>query len=205
MILLIDNFDSFVYNLARMFEELGRQTQVIRNNAIDVEGILALEPEAVVISPGPCDPPAAGISLDVVRRLGSRIPTLGVCLGHQTIAAAYGGEVARGDPVHGRATWIHHDGREVFREVPNPFRAARYHSLVVSPNGLPAQLKITAWSDDGVVMALQHAEHPVCGIQFHPESILTEWGRRILSNFLRLPARPANVRPAKEWPERIPS
>ena len=191
MVLLIDNFDSFVYNLARYFEEIGRETVVFRNNAIDVDGIRALRPEAIVISPGPCDPPKAGISMQVVRGLAGEIPILGVCLGHQAIGAALGGEVVRGSPVHGRAGLIHHDGRGIFHSIPNPFRAGRYHSLVIASRGLPESLEVAARLEDGTVMALRHRELPVVGIQFHPESVLTEHGHDLLRNFLELEKRPA--------------
>ncbi len=184
MLLLIDNFDSFVYNLARYLEELGRETRVVRNDAIDVQGIRALAPEAIVLSPGPCDPPKAGVSLQVVRDIGGEIPILGVCLGHQVIGAAHGGEVIRGKPVHGRAARIHHDGRGIFQGIPSPFLAARYHSLVVSEHGLPDSLEVTARLEDGTIMALRHRELPMVGVQFHPESVLTEHGHRLLENFL---------------------
>jgi anthranilate synthase/aminodeoxychorismate synthase-like glutamine amidotransferase len=185
MILLLDNFDSFVYNLARYLEELGRETRVVRNDAIDVAGVRKLRPEAIVISPGPCDPPRAGVSLAVVRELGSEIPILGVCLGHQAIGAAYGGRVERGEPVHGRSSPVHHDGRGVFHGLPSPLRAGRYHSLVVAREGLPPELEVTATLDDGTIMALRHRRFPVAGIQFHPESVLTEHGHELLENFLR--------------------
>jgi anthranilate synthase/aminodeoxychorismate synthase-like glutamine amidotransferase len=184
MLLLIDNFDSFVYNLARYFEELGRETVVVRNDAIDLNGIRALAPEAIILSPGPCDPPRAGISLHVVRELGAEIPLLGVCLGHQVIGAACGGEVIRGMPVHGRASRIHHDGKGIFDGIPSPFLAARYHSLIVSERALPETVEVAARLDDGTIMALRHRELPVVGVQFHPESVLTEHSHRLLANFL---------------------
>ena len=184
MILLIDNFDSFVYNLARYLEEIGRETLVVRNNAIGIERIRALAPEAIVISPGPCDPPRAGISVEAVRELGAEIPILGVCLGHQAIGAALGASVVRGAPVHGRAGTVHHDGTGIFHGIPSPFEAARYHSLVVSPSGLPPSLEVAAWLADGTIMALRHRERPILGVQFHPESVLTQHGHRLLANFL---------------------
>ena len=190
MLLLIDNFDSFVYNLARYFDELGQQTFVVRNDAIDPAGVRGLNPEAIVLSPGPCDPPKAGCSLAVVRELGAEIPILGVCLGHQVIGAAYGGSVVRGEPVHGRATEIHHRGEDVFRGIPSPFRAARYHSLIVAEEGLPGELEVTARLADGTIMGLRHARFPVFGVQFHPESVLTEHGHKLLENFLELARRP---------------
>ncbi|MCZ6792438.1 MAG: aminodeoxychorismate/anthranilate synthase component II [Planctomycetota bacterium] len=184
MILLIDNYDSFVYNLARYLEELGQRTRVVRNDAIGLDEIRDLAPAAIVLSPGPCDPAKAGISLDVVRKLPDSMPILGVCLGHQSIAAALGARVVRGRPVHGRASRIFHDGAGVFRGLPSPFRAARYHSLVVSPDGLPDELVISATSEDGTVMAIRHRSRPLEGIQFHPESVLTDHGHRLLTNFL---------------------
>ena len=189
MLLLIDNFDSFVYNLARYLQELGRETRVVRNDAIDVGGIRALGPEAVVISPGPCAPERAGVSVAAVRDLGAEIPILGVCLGHQAIGAAYGGRVVRGEPVHGRASPVHHDGRGLFHGLPSPLRAGRYHSLVVAREDLPPELEVAAALDDGTIMALRHRRHPVVGVQFHPESVLTEHGHDLLANFLRLEAR----------------
>ncbi|HVR73292.1 MAG TPA: aminodeoxychorismate/anthranilate synthase component II [Planctomycetota bacterium] len=184
MVLLIDNFDSFVYNLARYLEELGRETRVVRTDAITVNGIRALRPSAIVISPGPCDPSRAGISLDVVRELGAEVPILGVCLGHQVIGAAFGGSVIRGKATHGRADEIHHDGRGIFKGIPNPFPGARYHSLVVSEEGLPGTLEVTARLEDGTIMALRHRRLPIVGVQFHPESILTHHGHSLLKNFL---------------------
>ena len=184
MILLIDNYDSFVYNLARYLEELGRQTRVYRNDATTIDDIRRLAPEAIVLSPGPCDPDRAGISLEVVRELAGEVPILGVCLGHQTIGAAFGGEIVRGKPVHGRASRIIHDGDGIFRGLPNPFRVARYHSLVISPKELPEELEVSATTEDGVIMAVRHRAHAIDGIQFHPESVLTEHGHRLLANFL---------------------
>jgi anthranilate synthase/aminodeoxychorismate synthase-like glutamine amidotransferase len=186
MLLLLDNFDSFVYNLARYFEELGQETLVVRNDAIDVAGVRALRPQAIILSPGPCDPSRAGVSLDVVRELGAKVPILGVCLGHQVIGAAYGAEVIRGEPVHGRAAEVHHDGRGIFRDIPSPFTAARYHSLILSPGTIPETLEVTARLDDGTCMAVRHRKHPVVGVQFHPESVLTEHGPQFLRNFLLL-------------------
>jgi len=190
LILLIDNYDSFVYNLARYFEEIGRETVVVRNDAIDLEGIRRMAPEAIAISPGPCDPTRAGISLSVLRELGPEIPMLGVCLGHQALGAAYGGSVVRGEPVHGRAAEVHHDGRGIFRGIPSPFRAGRYHSLVVSPEALPGSLEVAARLRDGTIMALHHRELPLVGVQFHPESVLTEHGHALLRNFLSDERRP---------------
>lgn len=187
MILLIDNYDSFVYNLARYFQRLGHVTRVIRNTAIDAAAARALLPEAIVLSPGPCAPQQAGCSLQVVRELYTELPILGVCLGHQTIAEALGGRVVRGrEPVHGRSFPIRHDGRGVFAGLPNPIVASRYHSLVVEEASLPACLEVSARTDDGTVMALRHRDLPVVGLQFHPESILTDLGYPLLAAFLRL-------------------
>ncbi|MBI1901856.1 MAG: aminodeoxychorismate/anthranilate synthase component II [Planctomycetia bacterium] len=187
MILLLDNYDSFVFNLARYFCRLGQETVVVRNDAIDVTGIEALRPEAIVISPGPCAPPQAGCSLDVVRSFFDKLPILGVCLGHQAIGEALGGRIVRAkEPVHGRTSLVYHDGTGVFAGLASPMTACRYHSLVVEESSLPEELEVTAWTADGVVMALAHRAYPVVGVQFHPESILTPDGLRLLFNFLRL-------------------
>jgi anthranilate synthase/aminodeoxychorismate synthase-like glutamine amidotransferase len=185
MILLIDNYDSFVYNLARYVRELGETPLVRRHDAIDVDQILALDPSHIIISPGPCSPREAGISTEVVRQLGPSIPILGVCLGHQCIGAAYGGEIVRaGLPMHGKTSRIHHSGTGLFSGLPSPFMATRYHSLVIAPASVPESLQVTATSEDGEIMAVQHAEHPVYGVQFHPESVLTEHGYQLLDHFL---------------------
>jgi para-aminobenzoate synthetase component 2 len=185
MILLIDNYDSFVHNLARYFERLGQTTTVVRNDAVDVAGVRRLSPDAVVLSPGPCAPEQAGASLDLVRSLHRETPILGVCLGHQTIAAALGGRVIRArEPVHGRASDVFHSGRGVFAGLPNPLRACRYHSLVVEEATLPDELEVTARTGDGVVMAIAHRQRCLIGLQFHPESILTEHGYELLAAFL---------------------
>ena len=187
MILLIDNYDSFVHNLARYFQRLGHETRVVRNDAIDAAGVRALRPDALVLSPGPCAPEQAGCSLELVRSLHAELPTLGVCLGHQAIAAALGGQVTRApEPVHGRASDVYHEGRGIFAGLPNPLRACRYHSLVVEEASLPDGLDVTARTADGVVMALAHRELPVVGVQFHPESVLTDAGYEMLAAFLRL-------------------
>jgi anthranilate synthase/aminodeoxychorismate synthase-like glutamine amidotransferase len=186
MILLIDNYDSFVYNIARYVRELGGTPLVRRNDAVTLEEIERLAPSHIIISPGPCSPTEAGISVDVVRRFGASTPLLGVCLGHQAIGAAYGAEVVRaGRPMHGKVSRIHHRGTGIFRGLPSPFSATRYHSLVVSRASLPLTLGATAIADDGEIMAIEHAEHPVVGLQFHPESALTEYGYRLLDRFLR--------------------
>jgi anthranilate synthase component 2/para-aminobenzoate synthetase component 2 len=184
MILLIDNYDSFVHNLARYVGELGYARRVIRNDALTAEEALAMEPEAIVLSPGPCGPAEAGISVELVRRAAeARVPLLGVCLGHQAIAVAFGGAVRWTAPVHGKASQIRHDGTGIFARVPSPFAAARYHSLVAElPAGGP--LRATALSEDGTLMALAHESLPVFGLQFHPESVLTEHGHLLLANFL---------------------
>jgi len=185
MILLIDNYDSFVYNLARYVRELGEEPVVRRHDATSREEIERLGPSHIIISPGPCSPGEAGISTDVVRWFGPTIPILGVCLGHQCIGAAYGAGIVRaGHPMHGKASWIHHDGRGLFAGLPNPFPAARYHSLVISRAELPAALRVTASADDGEIMAVEHARHPVIGVQFHPESVLTQYGYVLLDRFL---------------------
>jgi len=191
MILLIDNYDSFVYNLARYFQQLGQVTQVVRNTAIDTQGVHALAPDAIVLSPGPCTPQQAGCSLAVVREFHKTLPILGVCLGHQTIAEALGGRVVRAkEPVHGRSAAIRHDGRGVFAELPEVIVGCRYHSLVVDEASLPDCLEVSARLDDGTVMALRHRQFPVVGLQFHPESILTEAGYPLLVGFLRLAGLP---------------
>ncbi|MBF0261567.1 MAG: aminodeoxychorismate/anthranilate synthase component II [Magnetococcales bacterium] len=186
MLLLIDNYDSFTYNLAQYFGELGVEVRVVRNDALTVDEIEAMAPDQLVISPGPGNPDQAGITLEVIQRLGGRIPLLGVCLGHQAIGQAYGGLVVRAPHLmHGKTSMIQHDGTGVFRELPVPFLATRYHSLVVARASIPDCLRVTAWTDDGLVMGLRHRHLPVEGVQFHPESILTEHGHAMLANFLK--------------------
>ena len=192
MILLIDNYDSFVYNLARYVRELGETPLVRRHDAVSVEDVVALAPSHIIISPGPCSPKEAGISTELVREVGATIPILGVCLGHQCIGAAYGGEIVRaGAPMHGKVSRIHHSGAGLFAGLPSPFSATRYHSLVIAPASVPPGLQVTATSEDGEIMAVQHVEHPVHGLQFHPESVLTEHGYRLLDHFLHgVPSTP---------------
>ena len=185
MILLIDNYDSFVYNLARYVAELGEEAVVRRNDAITLEEIPRLQPSHIIISPGPCSPAEAGISTELVQRFGGSIPILGVCLGHQCIGAAYGGEIVRAKrPMHGKTSRIHHRGEGIFAGLPSPFLATRYHSLVIAPESVPPELRVTATAEDGEIMAVAHATHPVVGVQFHPESVLTEHGYRMLDQFL---------------------
>jgi anthranilate synthase/aminodeoxychorismate synthase-like glutamine amidotransferase len=195
MILLIDNYDSFVYNLARYVRELGETPLVRRHDAVGIDEITELAPSHIIISPGPCSPAEAGISTDVVRRLGSSIPVLGVCLGHQCIGAAYGGEIVRaGAPMHGKISRIHHTGAGIFSGLPTPFMATRYHSLVIATASTPPSLQVIATSEDGEIMAVQHTEHPVYGVQFHPESVLTEHGYRLLDHFLHgVPSTPRQL------------
>ncbi len=191
MLLLVDNYDSFTYNLAQYFGELGVEVRVERNDALTVDEVAALGPRRIVISPGPCTPNEAGVSLEVIDKLGGRIPILGVCLGHQAIGQAYGGKVVRAPKVmHGKTSPIEHDSKGLFKDLPNPMRATRYHSLVVEPSSLPPSLVVDARVDapggEGEIMALSHRELPVWGVQFHPESILTVDGKRLLQNFLDL-------------------
>ncbi len=187
MILLLDNYDSFTYNLAQYLGELGCEVEVHRNDKISVEQIVKRKPERIVISPGPCTPHEAGISVELIEKLSGKFPILGVCLGHQAIGAAFGGKVIRAPKLfHGKTSEIQHDGKGVFRELPNPFTATRYHSLIVERKSLPAELEITAETKDGIIMGLRHREYKVEGVQFHPESILTESGKQLLRNFLAL-------------------
>jgi len=185
MLLLIDNYDSFTYNLVQYLGELGADVHVHRNDAIGIEQIAAWEPSAIVISPGPCTPNEAGISVPLIQRFAGRIPILGVCLGHQAIGQAFGGKIVRaGRVMHGKVSPVTHDGRGVFAELPSPFTATRYHSLAIERATMPACLAITATADDGEVMGVRHREWPVEGVQFHPEAILTEHGHALLRNFL---------------------
>lgn len=195
MILLLDNYDSFVYNLARYVRELGGTPVVHRHDALTVDDVAVMAPSHIIISPGPCSPAEAGISTEVVRRLGHRIPILGVCLGHQCIGAAYGGEIVRaGRPMHGKTSLIHHRNAGIFAGLPTPFRATRYHSLVIAPASVPPELEVIASSEDGEIMAVRHTRHPVHGVQFHPESVLTEHGYRLVDHFLHgVPATPRTL------------
>jgi anthranilate synthase/aminodeoxychorismate synthase-like glutamine amidotransferase len=186
-VLLIDNYDSFTYNLYQYLGELEAEVRVVRNDAVSVDEALALDPRAIVISPGPGTPDQAGISLELIRRAAGRVPLLGVCLGHQALGQAFGGRVVRAPKLmHGKTSEIHHDGRTVFAGVPQAFTATRYHSLVVARETVPDCLEISAWTADGVVMGLRHRAHPLEGVQFHPESILTGAGKDLLRNFLEL-------------------
>lgn len=191
MILVIDNYDSFTWNLVQYLGELGAEPVVKRNDELPVEEIEALAPERIVISPGPCTPTEAGVSVEVIRRLGATTPILGVCLGHQSIGAAYGGEVVRaGRVMHGKTSPIRHEGEDLFRGIPSPLQVARYHSLVIEPSTLPAELRVLATTDEPghetEIQAVRHREHPVWGVQFHPESIASEHGHQLLRNFLDL-------------------
>jgi len=187
VILLLDNYDSFTYNLAQYLGELGCQVEVHRNDKISVEEIIKRKPERIVISPGPCTPKEAGISVELVQRLAGKFPILGVCLGHQAIGAAFGGKVIRAPKLfHGKTSSIHHDSKGVFRSLADPFTATRYHSLIVERKSLPRELTVTAETDDGIIMGFRHRRHKLEGVQFHPESVLTESGKRLLKNFLAL-------------------
>jgi anthranilate synthase component 2 len=194
MLLMIDNYDSFTYNIVQYFGQLGEDVQVHRNDRITLDEIEALRPARLVISPGPCSPEEAGISVSAITHFAGKIPILGVCLGHQAIGAAFGGTVVRSvSLMHGKTSPIIHDGRELFSGLPNPFQATRYHSLVVERSTLPECLEVTAWVDNGEIMGMRHRELPLWGVQFHPESILTEGGMAILSNFLEISARQESV------------
>lgn len=195
MILVIDNYDSFVYNIVRYFEELDQQVCAIRNDAIDTAGIRTLAPKALVISPGPCTPAEAGISLPAIREFSGTVPILGVCLGHQAIGSAFSGDIERAEQqLHGQATLINHNGMRLFKNIPNPMLVGRYHSLIVTPNSImETALIVDAMSEKNEVMALSHQHHPTYGIQFHPESIITEYGHQVFQNFLRM---------AGNWSER---
>jgi len=187
MLLMIDNYDSFTYNLVQYFGELGQDLKVYRNDKITIAGVEAMKPERIVISPGPCTPREAGISVDVIRHFAGKVPILGVCLGHQAMGEAFGGDVIRAPYLmHGKTSMIHHDGRTLFAGLPNPFEATRYHSLIIKRETLPAVLEVSAWTDDGIIMGVRHRQFKVEGVQFHPESILTGAGKDLLRNFLKL-------------------
>ncbi len=185
MVLIIDNYDSFVYNLAQYLGELGWQPVVYRNDQITLAQIEELSPSHIIISPGPCTPLEAGISNEVVRHFGGKIPILGVCLGHQCIGYIYGGKIGQTLPVHGKTSDIHHDSKTIYQGLPNPFPATRYHSLIIETEGFPSCLAVTAKTPEGIIMGVRHRDYVVEGVQFHPESILTEVGHDILTNFLR--------------------
>ena len=192
MLLLIDNYDSFTYNLYQFLCELGQEVEVVRNDKVTLDEIAAWAPERIVISPGPCTPNEAGVSTDVVRRFGPSVPLLGVCLGHQCIGVAYGATVdVAGEIMHGKTSLIHHDGLGVFAGLKQPLEGIRYHSLTILPRTMPEVLEVTATTDNGIIMGERHKHHPVEGIQFHPESIMTEQGHELLQNFLDVPAKPA--------------
>ena len=187
MILVIDNYDSFTFNLVQYLGELGAEMQVFRNDKITVAEAVALNPEKVLVSPGPCTPKEAGVSCDIIRAFGPRLPVFGVCLGHQAIGDVYGGNVIRADRLmHGKTSPMIHEGKSVFKGLPSPFDATRYHSLIIERSTIPDCLEITAWTAEGEIMGVQHKEHPVHGVQFHPESILTLEGKKLLQNFLDL-------------------
>jgi anthranilate synthase component 2 len=187
MILLIDNYDSFTYNLFHYLGELGAEVKVVRNDEITADEVLALKPQGIVLSPGPCTPNEAGICLEVIRKADGRMPILGVCLGHQAIGQVYGGAIVRApEPMHGKLSRVHHTGRSVFRGLNNDFLATRYHSLTIDPPSMPAALEVTATSEDGVIQGVMHKTHPVHGVQFHPESIASENGHALLGNFLQI-------------------
>jgi anthranilate synthase component 2 len=192
MLLMIDNYDSFTYNLVQYLGELGEDVRVYRNDQITVAEIERLKPDHIVISPGPCTPNEAGVSVETIRKLGDRFPILGVCLGHQSIGQAYGGKIVRAkNLMHGKTSMIHHQGQGVFQGLPDPFEATRYHSLVIERASMPEVLEITAWTEDGEIMGVRHKTLPVEGVQFHPESILTQYGHELLANFLKRQRRAA--------------
>ncbi len=185
MILIIDNYDSFTYNLVQYLGELSAEMEVYRNDKITLREIESMSPEKIVISPGPCTPKEAGVSVDLVKKFGPSTPILGVCLGHQCIGYAYGGEVIRApELMHGKTSLIHHHGTNLYKDLPSPFEAIRYHSLIVNRENLPACFRITSETEEGIIMGIRHSEYPVEGVQFHPESILTHWGKTLLKNFL---------------------
>lgn len=187
MLLMIDNYDSFTYNLVQHLGEIGEDIKVFRNDKVTIKDIEKLKPKSIVISPGPCTPKEAGVSVDVIKYFAGKIPILGVCLGHQAIAAAFGGDIIRAPRLmHGKTSMIYHDGKTIYERLPNPFEATRYHSLIIKKETLPSCLEITAWTDQDEIMGVRHKEFIVEGVQFHPESILTKVGKTLLKNFLKL-------------------
>lgn len=192
MILMIDNYDSFTFNLVQFLGELGQELIVKRNDEITIEDIEQMQPDFLMISPGPCSPNEAGVSMDVIRHFAGEIPIFGVCLGHQSIAQVFGGDVVRADRLmHGKTSLMHHDGKTIFKDIPNPFTATRYHSLIVKKETLPECLEVTSWTEEGEIMALRHKTLPIEGVQFHPESIMTSHGKELLQNFIRCYSRSA--------------
>jgi anthranilate synthase component 2 len=186
MLLVIDNYDSFTYNLVQYLGELGADLKVARNDAVTIREIDAMKPDAIVISPGPCTPKEAGVSVELIKTFHKTIPILGVCLGHQAIGQAFGGTIVKAPVVvHGKVSSINHNGKGIFRQIPNKFSAARYHSLVIRKEDVPETLEVTAWSDDGIIMGVQHKKYPTFGVQFHPESIATQFGKILLENFVK--------------------
>ncbi len=193
MLLMIDNYDSFTYNLVQYYGELGEKIKVYRNDRITVKEIEELDPDRIVISPGPCTPKEAGISIEVIRYFAGKKPVLGVCLGHQSVGAAFGGDIINAPQLmHGKTSLIYHDGKTIFEELPNPFEATRYHSLIIKRETLPESLEVTAWTKEGEIMGVRHRKYVIEGVQFHPESILTMVGKDLLRNFLK---------PGNRWPE----
>lgn len=187
MILMIDNYDSFTYNLVHYFGELNEEVRTVRNDQITIEEITTLNPDMIVISPGPCTPKQAGISVSVIEKLSDKKPIMGICLGHQSIAEAFGGRIIKANRlVHGKTSMIYHNEEGIFKDIPNPFEATRYHSLIIDRDSLPKQLEVTAWTDEDEIMGVRHRELLVEGVQFHPESILTKHGKDILNNFLKI-------------------
>lgn len=187
MILMIDNYDSFTYNLVHYLGELGEKVVVFRNNKIELKDVGKLNPEMVVVSPGPCTPTEAGISVDLIKEFAGRMPILGVCLGHQAVGYAFGARIVRAERLlHGKTSQIHHDGKTIYEGLPDPFEATRYHSLLVEKETLPDEFEITAWTDEGEIMGIRHREHLIEGVQFHPESILTKNGKDLLRNFVKI-------------------
>jgi len=204
MIVLIDNYDSFTYNLVQMVEQMDQEVMVFRNDRIDIQGIEARSPAALMVSPGPGTPADSGISIQAIHDLGPKIPILGVCLGHQAIAAVYGAKVIRADRImHGKTSMVFHDGKSIFQDLANPFEAVRYHSLIVEKDSLPDCLEVSAWTENGEIMGIRHRQYRVEGVQFHPESILTESGTNLVHNFLDLNSPPASVFALRATPQHV--